>query len=437
MFHTCGPNEAMVVSGMFHSTPSYVTGGRALVWPVIQMVQRISLNTITLEVYSPRVYTQKGVPVSVTGIAQVKVESRKKETLATACRLFLGKSEHEIQQIALETLEGHQRAIMGLMTVEEIYQDRKKFSEKVFEVAKCDLVNMGITVVSYTIKDIRDDNGYLKALGMKRTAEVKRDARIGEAIAKRDRIIKEALAEEARQIEKYRNAIEIAKAKRDYELKQAGFDLDVNINKAKADFAYQLQAAKTNQALKEENMQVQIVERSAEIDVAEQEIIRKEKELDATVRRPADAEKYRLEKLAEAKKQHVILHAEADAEAERLRGEADAYAIEMAAKAEASQLQKKADAYRSYTKAALVEMTLDMLPKLADKVGSSLCEGVDDMKMISTGDGDIGAARITQEVLDIMQRVPQLVSGMTGVDIFKASRDNYSDISSRGSFPQS
>uniref|UniRef100_A0A915BAY9 Band 7 domain-containing protein n=1 Tax=Parascaris univalens TaxID=6257 RepID=A0A915BAY9_PARUN len=243
-------------------------------------------------------------------------------------------------------------------------------------------------------------------------------------------------AEEARQIEKYRNAIEIAKAKRDYELKQAGFDLDVNINKAKADLAYQLQAAKTNQALKEENMQVQIVERSAAIDVAEQEIIRKEKELDATIRRPADAEKYRLEKLAEAKKQHVILHAEADAEAERLRGEADAYAIEMAAKAEASQLQKKADAYRSYTKAALVEMTLDMLPKLADKVGSSLCEGVGDMKMISTGDGDIGAARITQEVLDIMQRVPQLVSGMTGVDIFKASRENYSDISDRSSFPQ-
>ncbi|KHN80559.1 Flotillin-1 [Toxocara canis] len=419
MFHTCGPNEAMVISGMFHRTPSYVIGGRALVWPVIQMVQRISLNTITLEVYSPRVYTQKGVPVSVTGIAQVKVESRKKETLAIACRLFLGKTEQEIRQIALETLEGHQRAIMGLMTVEEIYQDRKKFSEKVFEVAKCDLVNMGITVVSYTIKDIRDDNGYLKALGMKRTAQVKRDARIGEAIAKRDRIIKEALAEEERQIEKYKNDIEIAKAKRDYELKQAGFDLDVNINKAKADFAYQLQAAKTKQALKEEDMQVQIVERTAAINVAEEEITRKERELDAIVRRPAEAEKYRLEKLAKAEKQRIILEAEANAEAEKLRGEAEAYAIEMKGKAEADQLHKKAAAYKEFQEAALVEMTLDMLPKLADKIGSSLYEGVEEMKMISTSGGDVGAARLTQEVLDIMQRVPQLVSGMTGVDIFK------------------
>ncbi|VDK55836.1 unnamed protein product [Anisakis simplex] len=351
---------------MFHDSPMYVVGGRALVLPHIQMVQRMSLNTITLEVHSPRVYTQKGVPVSVTGIAQVKVESRKKETLATACQLFLGKSEEEIRQIALETLEGHQRAIMGLMTVEntyviklkEIYQDRKKFSEKVFSVAKCDLVNMGITVVSYTIKDISDDNvslfklnspGYLKALGMKRTAEVKRDARIGEAMARRDRIIK---------------------------------------------------AAKTNQALKEEEMEVKIIERTAQIDVAEQEITRKERELDAKVKRPAEAEKYRLERLAKAEKQRIILDAEANAKSETVRGEAEAYAITMKAKADAVQLQKKAEAYKEFKEAALVEITLDMLPKfqLAEKVGSSLYDGVEDMKMISTGGGDVGAARVTQEV---------------------------------------
>jgi flotillin len=113
----------------------------------------------------------------------VKIQGQNEEMLLNACQLFLGKNLEEIRQVALETLEGHQRAIMGSMTVEEIYKDRKKFSAHVFEVASTDLVNMGITVVSYTLKDIRDEEGYLKALGMARTAEVKRDARIGKSNA--------------------------------------------------------------------------------------------------------------------------------------------------------------------------------------------------------------------------------------------------------------
>lgn len=117
----------------------------------------ISLNTMTLQVESPCVYTSQGVPISVTGIAQVKIQGQNEDMLLTACEQFLGKTENEIQHIALVTLEGHQRAIMGSMTVEEIYKDRKKFSKQVFEVASSDLVNMGITVVSYTIKDIRDE----------------------------------------------------------------------------------------------------------------------------------------------------------------------------------------------------------------------------------------------------------------------------------------
>lgn len=112
---------------------------------------------MTLQVESPTVYTSQGVPISVTGIAQVKIQGQNEDMLLTACEQFLGKPEAEIQHIALVTLEGHQRAIMGSMTVEEIYKDRKKFSKQVFEVASSDLVNMGITVVSYTLKDIRDE----------------------------------------------------------------------------------------------------------------------------------------------------------------------------------------------------------------------------------------------------------------------------------------
>uniref|UniRef100_A0A914XKL7 Band 7 domain-containing protein n=1 Tax=Plectus sambesii TaxID=2011161 RepID=A0A914XKL7_9BILA len=421
-FHTCGPNQAMVVSGCCHSSPAYVPGGRVWVWPVVQQIQKISLNTITLEVMSPRVYTKLGVPISVTGIAQVKIEGRNKEMLATACQQFLGKSEQEVQQVALETLEGHQRAIMGLMTVEEIYKDRQKFSEKVFEVASSDLVNMGITVVSYTLKDIRDEEGYLHALGQKRVAEIHKDARIGEAMANADRAMKEALAEEMRMESKYKNDIEIAKAKRDYELKKAEYDGEVNQNRAKAELAYQLQAAKTQQKIKEEEMEVQVIERAQQIEIQKQEIIRRERELDATVRRPAEAEKYKLEKLAEAERQRIVLEAQAEAEAEQLKGEARAFAIEAQAKAEAEQMQKKAEAWKEYKEAAMVEMALDALPKMAAEVAAPFTRGIKEIKMVSTGDGEIGAAKLTGEVLDIMVRVPKMVQDMTGVDINKALR---------------
>ncbi|XP_077301103.1 flotillin-1 [Arctopsyche grandis] len=420
-FVTCGPNEALVVSGCCYSKPLLVPGGRAFVWPILQRVQRISLNTMTLQVESPTVYTSQGVPISVTGIAQVKIQGQNSEMLLAACEQFLSKSESEIQHIALVTLEGHQRAIMGSMTVEEIYKDRKKFSKQVFEVASSDLVNMGITVVSYTLKDIRDEEGYLKSLGMARTAEVKRDARIGEAEARCDAQIKEAIAEEQRMAARFLNDTEIAKAQRDFELKKAAYDVEVHTKKAEAEMAYELQAAKTKQRIKEEQMQIKVVERTQEIAVQLQEVQRREQELEATVRQPAEAEKYRLEKIAEAHKIRTVLEAEGQAEAIRTRGEAEAFAASAKAKAEAEQAAKKAEAWNEYKDAAMLEMFLETLPKVAAEVAAPLSQARK-VTMVSCGGGEIGAAKLTGEVLAIVQRMPEVVRNLTGVDISKSVR---------------
>lgn len=385
-------------------------------WPGIQHVQRLRLNTMTLQVTSNNVYSAQGVAISVTGIAQVKIQGQNEEMLLAACEQFLSKNEEQIQQVALETLEGHQRAIMGSMTVEEIYKDRKKFSQQVFEVASSDLVNMGITVVSYTLKDIRDEEGYLKALGMARTAEVKRDARIGEAEAKRDAQIKEAIAEEERMAARLLNDAEIAKSKRDFELKKAAYDVEVQTKKAEAELAYELQAAKTKQRIKDEQMQIKVVERTQEILVQEQEIMRRERELDSTVRRPAEAEKFRCEKLAEATRNRMIMEAEADAEAEILRGEAEAFAIETKAKAEAEKMAKKADAWKEYKEAAILDMMLDAMPKIAAEIAAPLSQAKR-ITMVTDGSSEIGAAKLTNEVLSIMASVPNCVKNMTGVDI--------------------
>ncbi|KAL0280347.1 UNVERIFIED_CONTAM: hypothetical protein PYX00_001665 [Menopon gallinae] len=417
-FVTCGPNEALVISGCCLKKPVLIPGGRAFVWPVIQEVQRISLNTMTLQVESPMVYTSQGVPISVTGIAQVKIQGQNEEMLITACEQFLGKSQREIQHIALLTLEGHQRAIMGSMTVEEIYKDRKKFSKNVFEVASSDLVNMGITVVSYTLKDIRDDEGYLKSLGMARTAEVKRDARIGEAEARRDAQIKEAIAEEERMAARFLNDTEIAKAQRDFELKKAAYDVEVQTKKAEAELAFELQAAILKQTIMEEQMQVKVVERSQEIAIQEQEMQRRERELESTVKRPAEAEKYMLEKLAEANRKKVVIEAEAEAEAIRIKGQAEAAAIQAKARAESEQAAKKGQAWEEYKTAAMTEMLMEVLPKITAEVAAPLSQAKK-ITMVSVGEHDVGAAKITNEIISIVSNVPTVVKSFTGIDVAK------------------
>ncbi|XP_038828083.1 flotillin-1 isoform X2 [Salvelinus namaycush] len=344
-----------------------ISGGRVFVLPCVQKIQRISLNTLTLNVKSDKVYTRHGVPISVTGIAQMKIQGQNKQMLAAACQMFMGKSEGEIAQIALETLEGHQRAIIAHLTVEEIYRDRKKFSEEVFKVASSDLVNMGISVVSYTLKDVHDDQDYLHSLGKSRTAQVQKDARIGEAQFKRDAVIREAHAMQEKISAQYVNEIQMAKAQRDYELKKASYDIEVNTKKAESEMAYQLQVAKTKQRIEEEKMQVKVVERSQQIMLQEQEITRKEMELEAKVKKPAEAERYRLEKLAEAQRAQLIMEAEAEAESIRIKGDAEAFAVEAKGRAEAEQMAKKAEAFQQYKEGAMVDMLLEQLPLVRNK----------------------------------------------------------------------
>uniref|UniRef100_A0A3Q1ATF0 Flotillin n=1 Tax=Amphiprion ocellaris TaxID=80972 RepID=A0A3Q1ATF0_AMPOC len=368
MFYTCGPNEAMVVSGFGRSPPLMIAGGRVFVFPCIQQIQRITLNTLTLNVKSDKVYTRHGVPISVTGIAQ------------------------------------------------EIYQDRKKFSEQVFKVASSDLVNMGIGVVSYTLKDVHDDQDYLHSLGKARTAQVQKDARIGEAQYKRDAVIREAHAMQEKVSAQYKNEIEMAKAQRDYELKKAAYDVEVNTKKAESEMAYQLQVAKTKQRIEEETMQVQVVERTQQITLQDQEIIRKEKELEAKVKKPADAEKYRLEKLAEAQRVQLIMEAEAEAESIRMKGEAEAFALEAKGRAEAEQMAKKAEAFKQYKEGAMVDMLLEKLPLMAEEISKPL-SAAQKVTMVSSGGSDVGAAKLAGEVLDIMTRLPITLEKLTGVDI--------------------
>lgn len=183
--------------------------------------------------------------VSVDGVAQVKVRGGS-EHILRAAQQFLGKRLEEIGEVALQTLEGNQRAILGTMTVEEIYQDREGFATRVLEVGSADMDNMGLEIVSYTIRDIRDDQGYLDALGIPRTAEVKWDASIAQAEADRNAAIRSAVADQEAQAARFAADTSIAASERDFSLEKASYNEQTNALRAAAELAYALQEAKTS-----------------------------------------------------------------------------------------------------------------------------------------------------------------------------------------------
>ena len=305
-----GPNQVLVVSGRKHKylDPDgkvmsrgfrIVKGGGTFVIPVVEKIDFLSLELLTIDVQTPEVYTVAGVPVRVDGVAQIKVKGDD-ISISTAAEQFLSKGTDDIKNIAMQTLEGHLRAILGTMTVEDIYQNRDAFASKVQEVAAGDMANMGLGIVSFTIRDIKDGQGYLEALGKPRIAQVKRDAQIAQAEADRDAIIRSSQATQAGQEAKFAADSKIAEAQRDYQSNVAQYNAAVNQKKAESDLAYDLQKYKTGQLVKAEEVQVNIIEKQKQIELQQQEILRKAKELEANVQKPADAERYKVETLANA-----------------------------------------------------------------------------------------------------------------------------------------
>ena len=442
-----GPNQVLIVSGVKRKLEDgsqvgfrIVKGGGTFVIPVFEKVDLLSLELLTIDVQTPEVYTSKGVPVKVDGVAQIKVKGDD-VSIRTSAEQFLGKSTDEIRNVAMQTLEGHLRAILGTMTVEEIYQNRDAFASKVQEVAAGDMANMGLGIVSFTIRDIRDTQGYLDALGKPRIAQVKRDAQIAQAEADRDAMIKSSQATQAGQEAKFVADTKIAEAQRDYQSNVAQYQATVNQKKAEADLAYDLQKYKTGQLVKAEEVQVQIIDKQKQIELQQQEIIRKQRELEATVQRPADAERYKVETLANAKKFQLEAEATgaaaatkaegfaaadvakatglAEAEANKAKGLAQASIIEAQGKAQAEATRLKAEAFQKFNEAAVIEMLVKVLPEIAGRISEPLSK-TDRITIINSGNGPGGgASKLTGDITQIMAQLPPVLESLTGVSFEK------------------
>ena len=454
-YQTAKPDEALIISGSYlgsknvHTDDSnnkikIVRGGGAFDLPVFQRSNRISLLSSKLDVSTPEVYTEQGVPVMCDGTSIIKIGSSVEE-IATAAEQFLGKTKEELENEAREVLEGHLRSILGSMTVEEIYQNRDKFSQSVQEVASVDLAKMGLIIVSFTIKEVRDKNGYLDSLGKPRIAQVKRDADIAEAEAFKETRIKKAEAEKESQAAELQRQTEIAEALKEKELKLATYKQEQDIAKAKADQAYNLESARAQQQVIEQEMQVKVVERQKQIELEEKEIIRREKQYDSEVKKRADADRYAKEQEAQAQKAREVAEAEAEqfrvealAQAEanqtRLAGQAEAEATLAKGKAEAEAKQKIADAFKEYGEAAVLSMVIEMLPQLMREAAQPL-GNIEKISVVDTSSGtgeNSGANRVTSYATNLLSSTQETLKETTGLDI----KDIIENLSNRGTMKQ-
>ena len=410
------PNQAAVISGRKRKLADgvvvgyrQVRGGATLVIPFLEKVEYLDLNVITVPLTTTRAYTLNGVPISVKAVANVKIKGDD-ESLRSAAERFLGMPQEEFHRLIFQTLEGHLRAILGTLTVEEINNDRQTFAQKLATEAAGDLEKMGIGMDALTIQEISDEEGYLDSLGKRRTAEVKRDAEIGEAEAKRDSKIKASQA--LQEGEKVRLSTEalIAQSTRETEIQRAQVQAEIERERATALQAGPLADAQARQKVVAEEVRIEKIRTQEQIAVQEQEVLRKEKELEATIVKQAEAER-RAAVLraqgeqeaailaAEGRKQAQIAQAEAEsqtlqregqgraaaveaegrAEAERTRaiglaeaskieaqGLAQAKAIEAQGLAEAVAIKEKAAAWREFNDAARLQTILEKLPGIIE-----------------------------------------------------------------------
>lgn len=435
-YKTVSPDVAMIITGAALGRKNVLTddsgrrvkivrGGGAFIVPVVQQKEFLSLLSHKLDVSTPEVYTSEGVPVMTDSVALIKVGSSV-EDVATAAEQFLGKPDDELRDEAREVLEGHLRAILGTLTVEEVYRNRDKFAQEVQSVAALDLKKMGLQIVSFTIKDVRDKNGYLEALGRPRIATIKRDADVAEAEAARDSRVRKAAADEEGQKAELLRDTNVAEANKAKELKVAAFKQEQDTAKASADLAYAVQEATSQRTVVEEQMQVELVRKQRAVDLEKLEIERREKQYDSEVKKKADADRYAVEQAAEGAKLEQVRRAEGRrfeieaeaagrAEGARAEGLAAADVTRQRGFAEAEAKEKLAEAFEKFGEAAVLDLLVRMLPELAREVARPLAS-IEKLTIVDTGSG-AGAARLSNTVAEMMATTPELVKSLTGFDL--------------------
>ena len=426
MYRKVGPHEALIIYGM--GGTRIVKGSGAVIFPMIQTCKELSLELMSFDVAPQQsLYTQQGVAVTVEAVAQIKVKSDP-VSIRTAAEQFLSKRPEQREGLIRLVMEGHLRGIIGQLTVEQIVKEPEMVADRMRSTNASDMNKMGLEVVSFTLKEVRDKNEYNTNMGRPDVARIKRDAEVAAAEADRDIAIKRAEATRASavakaQADQERVAAETAslakqaEAQRDLDIKKASYLEMTKKAQATADKAYEIETNVMQQKVIEESVRVQQVEREAQVKVQEAEIERRERELIATVLKPAEIERQRIETLANAERQRLMSEAEGRASSIRAQGEAEAEIIFKKGEAEAKAMNVKAEAFQEYNQAAVLDKLISGLPEVVRALAEPLGK-VDKVTIVSTGNGDAaGAYKLTGDITKIAAQVPALFEALSGMQM--------------------
>src|SRR6202042_3368915 len=426
LYRKAGPHEALIVYGL--GGTRVVQGHGTLVLPMVQICKDLSLELMSFDVAPQQdLYTKQGVAVTVEAVAQIKVRSDR-ESILTAAEQFLTKAPPQREGLIRLVMEGHLRGIIGQLTVEQIVKEPEMVGERMRATCAEDMSKMGLEVISFTIKEVRDKNEYISNMGKPDVARIKRDAEMATADAERDTAIKRATAlresavakaqaDQERVIAETASATRQAEAQRDLEIKKAEYAEQSRRQQASADKAYELQTNVMLQQVTAEQVKVQQVEKEGQIKVQEAEILRHEKELIATVLKGAEIERARIETLAAAERQRLISEAEGRASSVRAQGEAEAEIIFKKGEAEAKAMNVKAEAYQEYNQAAVIDKLFASMPEIVKALAAPLAN-VDKITIVSTGNGEAaGMNKITGDIAKMAAQVPALFETLSGMPL--------------------
>ena len=425
-FRKVGPNQALIVYG-FRGT-RVIKGHGTVVLPMLEHAHELSLELMSFDVAPKQdMYTKQGVAVTVEAVAQIKVKSDG-ESIETAAEQFLTKTPPQREGLIRLVMEGHLRGIIGQLTVEEIVKQPEMVADRMRSTCAEDMTKMGLEVVSFTIKEVKDQNEYITNMGRPDIARIRRDADVAAAEAERDTAIKRAQAQREAAIAKAKadqerveaetaSMAKQADAQRELEVKKAQYMEYVKRQQAQADKAYEIQTNVMQQQVVAEAVKVQQIEKLEQVKVQEAEITRREKELIATVLKQAEIDRQRIETLANAERQRLMSEAEGHAAATRAQGEAEAEIIFKKGEAEAKAMNVKAEAYQEWNQAAVVDKLITGLPEVVRAMSAPLSQ-IDKITIVSTGDGAAaGANKITGDMAKMAAQVPALFEALSGMQM--------------------
>jgi flotillin len=425
MFRKAGPHEALIVYGLRGTR--IVKGRGTVIFPMIESFRQLSLQLMSFDVAPQQdLYTKQGVAVTVEAVAQIKVKSDP-ESIQTAAEQFLTKTDAAREGLIRLVMEGHLRGIIGQLSVEQIVKEPEMVGDRMRATCADDMSKMGLEVVSFTIKEVRDKNEYITNMGRPDIARIRRDADVATAEADRDTAIRRAEAMRAAAVAKAQadqervlaEALSLAaqaEAQRDLEIKRAQYVETIKRQQAQADKAYDIQGNIMQQQVVAEAVKIRQVEKEQEVKVQEAEILRHEKELIATVLKNAEAERQRIEMLADAARRKMMIEAEGASAATRLQGEADADIILRKGEAEAKAMNVKAEAYQEWNQAAVVDKLLTGLPEIVKSLAAPLAN-VDKITIVSTDGAAAGMHKVTGDMTKIAAQIPALFEALSGMQM--------------------